>query len=72
MTINITEKDGKATIVLSDRLDSITAPELEEKPDKILKSANELYFDFNELEYISSAGLIFLYRICQTFQKTIL
>lgn len=38
-------------------MDTATAPELEAVPDDMLPGANELVFDFERLEYISSAGL---------------
>ncbi len=57
MTIKQTNENGKVTLGLSGRLDTVTAPELEAALDAALDGANELCFDFNELEYISSAGL---------------
>lgn len=43
------------------RLDTITAPSLEKMLDEELPSLNELIFELEALEYISSAGLrIFL------------
>lgn len=66
MTINTTNENGKVTIALAGRLDSVTVPELEAKLDDALKDAKELCFDFNSLEYISSAGL----RVLLKAQKT--
>ncbi len=57
MTIKQTNENGKVTLALSGRLDTVTAPELEAALDKALDDARELRFDFNGLEYISSAGL---------------
>ncbi len=57
MTIKQTNENGKVTLALSGRLDTVTAPELEAALDSALEGASELCFDFNELEYISSAGL---------------
>ena len=57
MTIKQTNENGKVTLTLSGRLDTVTAPELEAALDTALGDAKELVFDFNELEYISSAGL---------------
>lgn len=39
------------------RLDTITAPTLEEELKRALDGITELVFDFGKLEYISSAGL---------------
>ena len=66
MTIKQTNENGNVTLTLSGRLDTVTAPELEEVLDKVLKNAAELCFDFTDLEYISSAGL----RVLLKAQKT--
>lgn len=47
----------KATICLQGRLDTITAPELEKELGVILPNLKTLVFDFENLEYLSSAGL---------------
>ena len=46
-----------ATLIVSGRLDTQTAPELENELDSVLSSLKELTFDFANLEYVSSAGL---------------
>ena len=57
MTININNEGSTISIALSGRLDTTTAPELEQKYDDVFKENKELIFDFNGLDYISSAGL---------------
>lgn len=57
MTINIKNEGNAIVIVLGGRLDTTTAPELEQKFNSIFDSTKEIVFDFKELEYISSAGL---------------
>lgn len=57
MTINEKREDGKLTLELEGRLDTLTAPELERVIDTILEEVTELVMDFRELNYISSAGL---------------
>lgn len=57
MIIETKKNDGKTTVGLVGRLDSLTAPELTEKVDEILEGTEELIFDLKELEYVSSAGL---------------
>ena len=50
--------DGEAvTLIVSGRLDTQTAPELENELDSVLSGLKELTFDFANLEYVSSAGL---------------
>ena len=46
-----------ATLIVSGRLDTQTAPELESELDASLADIKELVFDFANLEYVSSAGL---------------
>ena len=46
-----------ATLIVSGRLDTPTAPELENELDIVLSGLKELTFDFANLEYVSSAGL---------------
>ena len=57
MTININNEGSTISIALSGRLDTTTAPELEQKYDDVFKENKEIIFDFNGLDYISSAGL---------------
>ena len=58
MSLNIEKKfsDGNI-IVLSGRLDTVTAPQLEAELEKILSDSDALVLDMANLEYISSAGL---------------
>ena len=44
-------------IALAGRLDTMTAPELEQELKGSMDSAETLTLDFSKLEYISSAGL---------------
>ena len=54
-------------IALSGRLDTTTAPQLEEALVSALDGVTDLVFDFGQIEYISSAGL----RILLNTQKKI-
>ena len=54
----ITKKDGSnVTIEIIGWLDTQTAPQLGEELAKLDDSVTSLVFDFDKLEYISSAGL---------------
>lgn len=66
--MNITKNlDGKTLeIVLEGRLDTNTAPELEEELKASIDGIEELIFDIKDLDYISSAGL----RVLLSAQKT--
>ena len=57
MTIEKTLKGSTLNVVLSGRLDTITAPQLEAELIASLDGITELILDFQNLEYLSSAGL---------------
>ena len=57
MEIIKTAEDSKLTVAGKGRLDTTTAPELEEALQAEMEGLTELELDFSELEYISSAGL---------------
>jgi anti-sigma B factor antagonist len=57
MTIEKVLNGESAKMIVSGRLDTQTAPELEKEMDGIIANLKELVFDMTGLEYISSAGL---------------
>ena len=57
MTIEKKINGEAVTLMVSGRLDTQTAPELENELDSILSGLKELVFDMTNLEYVSSAGL---------------
>ena len=57
LNINKTCENGAALFSLEGRLDTATAPELEQSLMTSLDGVNKLTLDFGNLEYISSAGL---------------
>ena len=57
MTIEKVLNGQSAKLVVVGRLDTQTAPELEKEIDGVIANLNELIFDMNGLEYVSSAGL---------------
>ena len=65
MNIIKNQNDGVLTIALEGRLDTTTAPELEQEIKSSLDGVTELIMDFAELTYISSAGL----RVLLSAQK---
>ncbi len=59
--------DGKTlNILLTGRLDTTTAPQLEADLKQVLDGVEKLVMDFEKLEYLSSAGL----RVLLSAQKT--
>ena len=65
MTISKTLDGDKLIIALEGRLDTLTAPDLEKEVSGSLANVNELVFDFEKVDYISSAGLRVLLAIQQ-------
>ena len=57
MTIEKKINGEALPLIESGRLDTQTAPELENELDSVLSGLKELTFDFANLEYVSSAGL---------------
>ena len=57
MTIEKKINGEAVTLIVSGRLDTQTAPELENELDAVLPGLKELIFDMTNLEYVSSAGL---------------
>ena len=68
---NVEKKsEGKnVTLVLSGRLDTATAPELESAVKAGVEGTENLIFDFTKLDYISSAGLRVLLSALKMMNK---
>ena len=65
MNINKKPEGEKLTVSVVGRLDTTTAPELENELKASYDGVKELVLDLSELEYISSAGL----RVLLSAQK---
>lgn len=65
MTITKEFNEKTLNIKVEGRLDTATAPELEKELEELIGEADELVFDLEGLEYMSSAGL----RILLATQK---
>lgn len=65
--MNIVTKNEaeKITFEIEGRIDSTTAPELNNVVQESIEGVKELVFDFKQVEYISSAGL----RVLLSAQK---
>ena len=57
MTINKIKNGSELTIALEGRLDTTTAPQLEEELKAALPGVTNLIWDMASLAYLSSAGL---------------
>lgn len=59
------KNDAELTLTLSGRLDTTTAPQLEAVVNEETADVTSLIFDFENLDYVSSAGL----RVLLSAQK---
>jgi anti-sigma B factor antagonist len=66
MVINKTRNGDELTVAVEGRLDTTTAPELDDMLKAEIGDVKKLSFDFAKLDYISSAGL----RVLLLSQKT--
>ena len=66
MTIEKTLNGTELTVAIVGRLDTTTAPQLEDEFKQSLDGVEKLVLDFTGLEYLSSAGL----RVLLSTQKT--
>lgn len=64
MTIEKNQENSKLTLTVIGRLDTTTAPKLQEEKASF-DGITELVLDFSQLDYISSAGL----RVVLSFQN---
>ena len=65
MTIEIKKNVDELVLEITGRLDTITAPTLDKTINENLEGIKTLSLDFNNVEYISSAGL----RVLLSAQK---
>jgi len=57
MNINMTQDGKKTTLAVSGRLDTTTAPKLQDALLPEFDTAKHVELEFSELTYVSSAGL---------------
>ena len=69
MTIMRTLKEDELTVKIIGRLETVTAPKLEEELKTCLKGVKTLIMDMEDMEYISSAGLRVLFSAQKTMNK---
>jgi anti-sigma B factor antagonist len=66
LEISTKKEDSTATVSLTGRLDTVTAPELEKELEALYPEISELVLDMEKSDYVSSAGL----RVILKAQKT--
>lgn len=70
MSLELKKSVAEATTVyLTGRLDTTTAPELEQFVQEELQDVTTLVLDFEKLEYISSAGLRVILKLQKMMNK---
>lgn len=70
MKTNITQQNDATIFSLSGRLDSNSAPLFEDELQSFLASPeHHLVFDFNDLDYISSAGLRVILNTAKAYKN---
>ncbi len=69
MEILKTLRNNELTIEMTGRLETVTAPKLEETLKSSLQGVSTLIMDMKNLEYISSAGLRVLFSAQKTMNK---
>ena len=70
MKITLKNEGTSTTISPEGRIDTVTAPELEETMAKVPRDTTALRFDFAKVVYISSAGLRILLAAQKAVKKT--
>ena len=63
MQMSSVKENGKLTVSVSGRVDTATAPKLEEYINSNLEGVSELVLDFAGMRYTSSAGLRVLLKM---------
>lgn len=69
MTIEIKKNIDEIILEIDGRLDTITAPSLDEAINEYIGNTKNLILDFKKLQYISSAGLRVLLGAQKKIQK---
>jgi len=67
MELEFKNENGSLTVKVIGKLDTMTAPKLEEELSKNINGVQEIIFDLEELKYISSSGI----RVLLTIKKKI-
>lgn len=68
MEVIKTIEEEKAVIQVKGRLDSTTAPQLEEELNEVTNTCKDITLDFEALQYVSSAGLRVLLKTQKIMQ----
>ncbi len=67
MELELKNENGNLLVKVIGKLDTMTAPKLEEELSKNINGVQEIIFNLEELKYISSSGI----RVLLTIKKKI-
>ena len=57
MKVTSSKKAGTCTLTVEGKIDTVSAPELEEAVNSNLPNCDKMIFDFTRADYITSAGM---------------
>ena len=66
LTITKQQEENKLTVSVIGRVDTTTAPQLDDEVSQSLEGVTELVLDLEQTEYVSSAGLRVLLALYKT------
>lgn len=69
MQININKEMEKLTVAPEGRIDTVTAPEFEQKIVENLDGVSDLVLDMTNVKYVSSAGLRVILKVQKVMIK---
>lgn len=69
MQININKEIEKLTVAPEGRIDTVTAPEFEQKIVENLDGVTDLVLDMTNVKYVSSAGLRVILKVQKVMIK---
>ncbi len=69
MQININKETEKLTVAPEGRIDTVTAPEFEQKIVENLDGVSDLVLDMTNVKYVSSAGLRVILKVQKVMIK---
>lgn len=69
MQININKEIEKLTVAPEGRIDTVTAPEFEQKIVENLDGVSDLVLDMTNVKYVSSAGLRVILKVQKVMIK---
>ncbi len=70
MNISVKKEANVCTLIIEDRIDTLTAPELDEAFQENAGDCDKMIFDLSGVDYISSSGLRVLISAHRRMEQT--